>query len=220
MSEPASPPTRDHSLALAGRTSTSKALLARKASLEYHNILGRVPLVTPVMMIPGTPSESVFHMQEMGTGKHANLWDIAVYDTGADITLCSKRFAERNGLEYGLNRVRINTANGDRKYTLGELLRPMEFWLAHGTDAACVAVTTVQVLDVGELYDIILSTEVLSQWGACVNFADSQLYFYPDWWTMGSLARIRSIPVRCVPKDGSKAPSNPTSVSPAQSAPT
>jgi hypothetical protein len=185
---------------LAGRATSNKALLARIASLESHNILGRVPLVTPVYMIPNTPSESVFHLQELGTGRHANNWKVAVFDTGANITLCSKLYAERNNLAYGASSVSINTADGSRTNTLGELLQPMEFWLAHGTDAACCAVTTVQVMDIGELYDIIISTEVISQWGAYVRFPDSRLYFYPDWWTHRSTDRIRSIPVRIVPE--------------------
>jgi hypothetical protein len=182
------------------------------ASLASHNILGIVPLVTPVYMIPNTPSESVFHLQELGTGRHANSWKVAVFDTGANVTLCSKLYADRNNLAYGVSSIRVNTADGGRSDTLGELLNPLEFWLAHGTDAACRAISTVQVMDVGELYDLIISTEVISQWGAYVNFTDSQLYFYPDWWTHKSITRIRSVPVRIVPEvlRGSKSTSSDT----------
>jgi hypothetical protein len=187
-------------LALAGRIHET-ALVARRDSLYNHGILGVCPFVTPVLLMDGQESGQYLHIQEKGTGRPANNWTIAVFDSGADCTICSQRFARANNLTVGPDAISINTANGASTTTLGELCRPLEFWLVKDTPNACCAVAPVQVMaGADDLYDIILSMEIIMQWCAHINTADGTMVFQPDWWTKNCLKRSCALPVRITPR--------------------
>ena len=192
-------------LALAGRLN-SAALVARRESLRAHGLLGQCPFVTPVMLMPGHDPGQYLHIQEKNTGTPANVWSVAVVDSGADVSICSLRFVEANGLEFGADPIPIVTADGSLVMSLGELLHPLEFWLAKDTPFATKAVSVVQVMPGrGAMFDLILSMEVICQWCAHTCTATSTLVFKPDWWTKRRLKRTASLPVsiaaRVVPED-------------------
>jgi hypothetical protein len=173
------------------------ALVARRDSLENHGILDICPFVSPVCFIPGLEPGQHLQIQEMGTGVPANQWTVAVFDSGADVVLCSERYAKRNNLPYSTDTIAINTANGSVTHTLGELLRPLEFWLGKDTPFPCRAVAPVQVMSgVDDLYDLIISMELISQWGAWIDTTDSTMWYMPKWWTHKSKTPINQLPIR------------------------
>ena len=175
---------------------SKRALAARRDSLRSHGILDQVPHVTPVMMLSGLPPLEYLHIQEMGTERPANDWTVAIFDTGADCALCSPAFAQRNQLTYGANSITVNTADGSSSSTLGELNRPLEFWLAKGSSHPCKAVCTVQVMaGVDKLFDLLISTEIITQWTAHICCMSSRLVYYPDFWTKGDRTGARFLPV-------------------------
>ena len=187
---------RAPSQALAGRVHDT-ALVARRDSLENHGILGVCPFVSPICFMPSLEPGQYLHIQEMDTGVPANKWTVAVFDSGADVCLCSERFATENNLPYSTETIAINTANGTVTSTLGELLRPLEFWLGKDTPFACKAVAPVQVMSgVDDLYDLIISVELIMQWCAWVDTSESTLVYRPDWWTKKSKARANRLPIR------------------------
>jgi hypothetical protein len=153
------------------------------------------------MLLPDVPSHSYLHIQERN-GKPANKWRVAIFDTGADVPLCSEAFARANGLEYGVNPITVNTANGQQTRTLGELTHPLEFTLCIGSRNECTAIAPVQVMDVGDnLYCIILSMNIITQWGAHVDTTTSQLVYHPDFWRHESRDRVVSLPILTAPRD-------------------
>ena len=183
-------------MAVAGRAFTQAALAARRASLDAHGIAGEVPLCTPVKLLPDAIPESYLFIQELHSKRPANIWKVAIFDTGADVALCSQDFAERNELPYGIDPITVNTANGDSTTTLGELCQPLEFILARNSDHPCRAVSTVQVMPgVSKLFDLIISVEIITQWTAHICCATSQLVYYPNFWTKQSLDSPQVIPV-------------------------
>jgi hypothetical protein len=193
--------SRPPSKALGGRAHDT-ALVARRESLINHGILGTCPFVTPVQFCPDFDTGLYLHIQEMGTGVPANKWTVAIFDSGADVCICSQRFATRNDLPHSTESISINTANGSTTSTLGELLRPLEFWLAKDTQYACVAIAPVQVMSgVDDLYDLIISVELICQWGAYIDTTTSELVYRPDWWNKLSGVRKHTLPVDIRQKD-------------------
>ena len=173
-------------LPLPSRKRSKQALAARRDSLRAHGILDQVPHVTPVMMLSGLQPTQYMFIQEMGTGRPANRWKVAIFDTGADCALCSTGFAQQNELAYGANPITVNTADGSNTVTLGELNHPLEFWLAKDSAHPCKALSTVQVMaGVDSLFDLLLSTEIITQWSAHICCISSRLVYYPDYWTKG-----------------------------------
>jgi hypothetical protein len=169
--------------------------------LIHHGLDGLCPTVCPAMLLPDVASDSYLHVQERG-GRPANKWKVAIFDTGADVPLCSKAFADANGLEYGVNPIGVNAANGQQTQTLGELSRPLEFTLCRGSDHACTAVAVVQVMDVGsDLYDLIISMNIITQWGAYVDTTTSQLVYHPDFWSRRSRKRTSKLPILTSPPE-------------------
>ena len=94
--------------------------------------------VTPALFVPGADLPFA-----VGTNKTANKWNVAVFDIGADVTLCSEAFAEANNLTYGSMQLPIHTADGGSTSTLGSLDHPVESVLAADTPYACSAVAPV-----------------------------------------------------------------------------
>ena len=179
-----------------------RALAARRDSLRSHGILDQVPHVTPVTLLPGLSPLEYLLIQEMDTERPANDWTIAIYDTGADCALCSPAFAQRNHLSYGANSIRVNTADGSSSNTLGELDHPLEFWLAKSSAHPCRAVSTVQVMaGVDKLFDLLISTEIITQWTAHICCMSGHMVYYPDFWTKGVRTGARRLPIRlCRPE--------------------
>jgi hypothetical protein len=106
-----------------------------------------------------------------------------VYDSGADVTLCSEEFAKKNKLTYGGSPIPIHTADGSHNTTLGELDSPLEFILAKDTPYACSAVAPVQVVrGAGHLYDLIVSMEIICQWSGHIDLSSHDLVYRPHYW--------------------------------------
>ena len=186
-------------LPVASRTRSQQALTARRDSLRAHGILDQVPRVTPVMMLSGMSPGQYLHIQEMGTGRPANGWRVAIFDTGADCALCSTGFAQSNELAYGARPITVNTADGSSTVTLGELSRPLEFWLAKDGSSPCRAVSTVQVMPgVDKLFDLLLSVEIITQWSAHACCITSRLVYFPSYWTTGVQGDAHYLPVMLV----------------------
>jgi hypothetical protein len=181
-------------------------LAARTDSLKHHGLEGLCPTVCPATLLPGLQASTYLHIQERGTGRPANKWRVAVVDTGADLALCSKYYAQSNGLEYGANRIPVTSANGEQTLTLGELVHPLEFTLCISSENECTAVAPVQVMDVGNLYDLILSMNIITQWGAYVDTTTSQLVFRPNFWTHRDRKRVARLPIYTSPKSPSSTP--------------
>ena len=154
------------------------------------------PCVTPILFVPRMDPMSYLHIEEAGTGRTANTWRVCIFDTGADITLVSKKFADANNLQYGGEGIAIHTADGGGTKTLGELSSPLEFWLAKGTSHACKAVAVPQVVaDAGHLYDVVVSMELILQWSAYVDPKTSLLVYRPDYWTGQDKETQASLPM-------------------------
>ena len=203
-------------VALTGRL-TLEDERRRKLSRQRMGIADRCPGVTPVYFIPNCDPLNYLNIAELGTGRTANSWKIAVLDSGADVTLCSQEYADRNGLSYGANVMEFHVAGGGSTITtLGELDNPLEFTLAAATRSACAAVGTVQVVaNTGSLYDLIISTEIINQWGAHAAFPTSQIVWHPHWWLDNGDSRITaSLPMwirrRYPDADGSRRLRPPT----------
>jgi hypothetical protein len=166
------------------------------AALHVRRALADCPCPTPILFVPNLPHSDYLSINELGTNKPANKWEVAVFDSGADVTLVSKEFAVANNLAFGGNSLAINTADGGHTETLGELHHPLEFWLARGTPNACRAVAAVQVMEgAGRLYDVIISTELILQWSAYVDPMDSTLYYRPRYWTRGIAEHVAILPM-------------------------
>ena len=152
------------------------------------------PCVTPILFIPRLPSGQYLHIEEYGTGLPGNDWDVTVFDSGADVVLCSKRYARRAGYKWGGHCITINTANGAKSQTLGELDRPLVFWLSKDDPTRrSFAVAAVQVMDGADhLYDLIISTQLMLQWGSFVDPHDNTMYFRPSCWSRPNAEMVRS----------------------------
>jgi hypothetical protein len=156
-------------------------------------------------MVPNQDPAKYLHIQESGTGRPANDWTVAVFDSGADLTLCSKRYAIAHDLQYGGAGIGFNTAGGGHTKSLGMLLHPLEFWLGKGTRHACKAQALVHVVDgADDLYDLILSMEVIAQWDASASPSQRTLTYYPDSYTTGSRTRSGSLPLLIMHHPGTK----------------
>jgi hypothetical protein len=154
------------------------------------------PRVTPILFIPRLDPHEYLHIQEANTGRAANTWRVCIFDTGADITLVSKKFADANGLKYGGHSMAVHTADGGDTQTLGELHSPLEFCLAKGTTRECKAVAVPQVVaNAGHLYDIIVSMELILQWSAYVDPKTAQLVYRPGLWTGEDTVSQASLPM-------------------------
>jgi hypothetical protein len=172
------------------------ALATRHADLRARGLDLDCPCVTPILFVPNISPGQYLSINEMGTGRPANVWQVAVFDSGADVTLVSQGYADRNGLAYGGDSMPINTAGGERTETLGALHHPLEFWLAKDTPYACRAVAPVQVVaDADHLYDIIVSMELIVQWSAMVDPSNNIMTFRPDFWTKGDRNRCSVLPM-------------------------
>ena len=166
----------------------------------------RCPSVTPALFVPGADPPTYLSIFVVGTDKTANKWNVAVFDSGADVTLCSEAFAEANGLNFGGAQLPIHTADGGSTSTLGSLVSTLEFVLAADTPYACSAVAPVQVVaGVSHLYDLIISMEVIAQWSAHVDMKDHQLVFRPQHWLGGDSELQATLPMllRSRPSPGS-----------------
>jgi hypothetical protein len=142
---------------------------------------------------PGTGYLAIY---EVGSTRTANKWTVAVFDTGADVTLCSEDFAIANGLTYGGHRVPLHTADGGNTTTLGALDKLLEFVLAARTPYACSAVAPVQVVqNAGHLYDLIISMEIIAQWSAHVDIVNATLVYMPEHWLGGDSDIICDLPM-------------------------
>jgi hypothetical protein len=171
--------------------------------LEQHGILGICPLVTPVLLIPGHDPGQYLDIRGKYSGMSGNRWNTAVVDSGADVALCSQRYADAHGFGYhSSSPMTINTAGGSRTTTLGTLDEPLEFWLARDTSRACKAEALVQVIaGADHLYDLIISMEIITQWGAYVNPCTSTMFFHPQWWTHRSTANLSQLAVSIARKE-------------------
>jgi hypothetical protein len=157
---------------------------------------GRCPRVTPILFIPRLDPQEYLHIQEVDTGRTANNWRVCIFDTGADITLVSKKFADANGLKYGGRSMAVHTADGGGTQTLGELHSPLEFCLARGTTRECKAVAVPQVVaNAGHLYDVIVSMELILQWSAYVDPKTAQMVYRPGLWTGADKVSQASLPM-------------------------
>ena len=154
--------------------------------MSNEDLAWRCPSVTPALFVPGAEPSGYLSIFEVGSDKTANKWKVAVFDSGADVTLCSEDFARANGLSFGGPQVPIHTADGSSTTTLGALHKPLEFVLAAGTPYACSAVAPVQVVkDAGHLYDLIISMEIIAQWSAHVDVKEHTLVYRPEYWLGG-----------------------------------
>ena len=61
---------------------------------------------------------------------------------------------------------------------------------------------------VDDLYDLLISVEVITQWSAYICTATSQLVYHPDWWTRSSLEGPRRLPVNIAIRDLPASPSD------------
>ena len=202
-------------MAVAGRAFTKAALDARRASLDAHGIAGQVPLCTPVTMLPNAAPGEYLFIQELHSKKPANIWKVAIFDTGADVALCSQDFANFNELAYGVDPITVSTANGNSTVTLGELCQPLEFILAKDSSHPCRAVSTVQVMPgVSKIFDLIISVDIITHpWTAHICCATSQLVYYPEYWTTQRHNNPHHLPVLMAHPDIGTAeqPAKPTS---------
>jgi hypothetical protein len=181
-------------VALASRLAPKDAE-ARIAAMQA-DVAWRCPRVTPILFVPNLDPAAYLSIFSVGTDQTANTWNIAVYDSGADVTLCSEAFARANDLSFGGAKLPFNGAGGPPINTLGHLDSPLEFVLAANTPYACSAVAPVMVVEgTSHLYDLLISMEVIAQWTSHVNLQQHKLVYYPEHWLGGNSDVQNSLPM-------------------------
>jgi hypothetical protein len=169
--------------------------------LEVQPFLPRIGIqASPFCFFPGQDPLKYLFIQEAVTRREANKWNGVIFDSGADVTLVSRGFAERNGLQIVQSDVAINSADGSATQTAAKLKYPLELFLNRGSRHPAGAVTLAYVMDnVEHLYDVIISTDVIMQWSAFVDPSTGLLHYRPNRPADGAAPMSKLMPRHTLP---------------------
>lgn len=118
-----------------------------------------------------------------------------IVDTGANKLLMGEECARKAGLHVVPTDRRIKTSNGQLSGTLGKVTECIQYVLCEGTDAeAAVVFDTYVVPGSGDMYDLLLGTPLLREWGLFIDPLTSMATYRPSWHTNRDGSKVAQLP--------------------------
>jgi hypothetical protein len=119
-----------------------------------------------------------------------------ILDSGADVALMGESCAQRNKVPIVPSDRRIRTSSGQVSGTLGKVAAPVKYVLRKGGPGECVVYQETFVMPgSGAMYDFLLGTPLINQWGMFVDPISSIATYRPYWHSRKDSHTLAHIPV-------------------------